>query len=118
MKEAFQWTVWLCGGGFAGGFLLSATAFFWCLPYMTSQSYCTGDAPFVGYMLVATSPFAILTGSTVSGVLLTKKKRRELMAEKAAELDLVQESSAAAVMDEQTPTIPNSANSDLPTSES
>jgi hypothetical protein len=86
LREAGRWVAWLAGGGLLGAFILFAAAFLWCLPYMTVQSYCTGDAPFVGFMLVAASPFAILLGAYIAGVMLSKRNLRETLKRQAEEL--------------------------------
>ncbi len=82
-----RWIIWLSSGAFLGEFLLCMTAFLWCLPYMTDQSYCTGDAPFVGYMLIASSPFAILCGAGTAGVLLRKSEIRETLRKQEIEIE-------------------------------
>lgn len=86
-QQVLRWLGWVIGGGLLGEFVLCATAFLWCLPYMTSQSYCTGDAPFVGYMLVSTSPFAILVGSITAGIILRKRELKETLRKQAEELE-------------------------------
>ena len=82
-RTAARWIGWISFGGFLGVFSLCLTAFLWCLPYMTEESYCTGDAPIVGYMLVVSSPWAIILGAVIASKILKKQALREALAREA-----------------------------------
>lgn len=84
LKEALRWTLWIAFGGFLGAFLLGTVTVLWCLPYITEESYCTGDGPFVGYMLVVSTPFMVILGGLIALKLLMKQSLKRALEKEAA----------------------------------
>lgn len=74
-----RWIKWLGLGGFLAVFLLYSVTFLWCLPYMNERSYCEGDAAIVGYLLVVSTPWAIIFGAMAASKMLRIKLLKEAL---------------------------------------